>query len=84
MVDEMTKLMSVDFDGTYFMYTYEIDEDILTVENMQALKDDLTKYLKKTWVDNPAKPSMNAIHGKVVYVYKGSLSKDTLRIEFEP
>ena len=83
-VDEMTTLLSAVFDGTDFVYTYEIDEDIFPIEKMRVLKDDFTQHLKETWVDNPAKPSLNAINAKVVYIYTGSLSEDTLKIEFEP
>ena len=83
-VDEMTKVIAVDFDGTDFVYTYEIDEEYLTIEKLKILEEEMTNYQKQIWKSNPQlanlKKNLNRINGKVVYKYTGSESKKTMTI----
>ncbi|MBO4565225.1 MAG: hypothetical protein J5720_07305 [Bacteroidaceae bacterium] len=87
-VDDATKVIEVDFDGTDFVYNYELDEEYLTIENLKILEDDMTKYQKEMWKSNPQlsnlKNNLNKINGKVVYKYTGSETKKTVTIAFEP
>lgn len=83
-VDPATKCISVDFDGENFTYTYEINEEDASIEQMRTEKETLEQFLKDN-LSNSAefsavKRNLQMINGKVKYVYIGSKSKDKLEL----
>lgn len=86
--DAMTRVDSVSFDGECFVYTYEINEDYATIEQLQKFqRKTMEENLKNNWENNPQlagiKEKLIRINGKVVYNYVGSSSKDVIKIVIE-
>ena len=86
-LDEMTTALSVKFDGTNFVYTYEIDENLMTIEQLRLLQDNLILSIKNGWDNDPnmikLKTALKQIEGNAIYHYIGSKSKETHTITIE-
>lgn len=87
-IDFMTKALSAQFDGTNMVYTYEIDEDYATIDQLRDLKKEELKNFLKTNLDNSpefaeTKENLIKINGKVIYNYIGNTSKKVLTITID-
>lgn len=85
-VDYMTTLVSCEFDGKKFVYSYEIDEDYRTVSEMKesGYVDEFRASLQKDWDENPElkvmKENLNKIGGSLIYEYRGNTTGEVLSI----
>lgn len=82
-VDYMTTLVSCEFDGKNFVYSYEIDEDYRTVSEIkEGYADEFRASLQKDWDENPElkimKDNLNKIGGSVIYEYHGNTTGESL------
>lgn len=86
-IDAMTRVVSVDFDGTNFVYTYEINEDYTTIDEMRANKETIEKNIRNNIDKTPQieglKENLIKIKGNFVYNYVGSKSIKVLTIIIE-
>ena len=87
-VDFMTKAVSVKFDGKNLVYTYEIDEEYATIEQLEfAKKEEMEQNIKATLESIPqfavTKANLKKINGKVVYNYVGSASNNVMVITID-
>jgi len=87
-VDAMTRVISCDFDGSDVIYTYEIDEDVASIDDLRTMKETLKGNVKSVLDNTPGfaatKKNLQIIDGKVVYNYVGNKSKKVLTITIEP
>ncbi|MBR3757960.1 MAG: hypothetical protein IKK62_05970 [Bacteroidaceae bacterium] len=84
-IDVMTRADSVFFDGKNLVYTYEIDENYATIEQLQKYqKETMEKSIRNALEKTPqvagVKENLMKIDGKVIYNYVGSSSKEVLTI----
>ena len=83
-IDPMTRAVSVDFDGTNLISTYEIDEEYTSIDQMRSNQEAMEKNIRNTLDNTPqfigSKESLMKINGKVIYNYVGSESKKVLTI----
>jgi len=86
-VDYMTTIVSCEFDGKNFIYSYVIDEDYGTIPEMKenGHADDIRSSIEKDWDENPElkimKDNLKKVGGNVVYEYLGNITGETLCIE---
>ena len=87
-INFMTRCVSIDFDGTNVVYTYEIDEDYATIDQLKNQRETLEQAIKSNIEANPQIKSMTSplkkIGGKLVYNYVGDTSKKILTLTIEP
>lgn len=85
--DPMTTIVSIDFDGTNFIYNYEVDEEYISIDQMRTNQETMEKNIKNNLDNAPgfigAKENLMKINGKVVYNYVGSESKKVLTITID-
>lgn len=87
-VDFMTRWISCDFDGNNLIYTYEIDEDYATIDQMRSIQQEtMAKSIKNTLESTPqfagTKANLAKIKGKVIYNYVGDTSKKVMTITID-
>lgn len=51
-LDETTTITSVDIKGNYFVYNYTVDEGLVSVESMNAYKEEMKEEIMKTLKSN--------------------------------
>lgn len=86
--DAVSTILSVDFDGKNLIYTYEIDEDYISIDQARATqKDNMEKNIRTGLENNPqfaaTKENLKKIGGKVIYNYIGNSSGKILTIEID-
>ena len=85
-VDALTLCTSCEFDGENVIYNYELDEDMVAIENVD--KSILESTILETWKTNPAvratKQNLIILDGDVIYNYTGSKTKETFTIKIKP
>ena len=88
-VDYMTTLVSCEFDGKNFIYSYVIDEDYGTIPEMKenGHADEIRSSIKKDWDENPElkimKDNLKKVGGSVVYEYLGNITGESMIIEID-
>jgi len=85
-VDALTLCTSCEFDGENVIYNYELDEDVVAIEDID--KSVLENTILETWKTNPGvratKQNLIILDGSVIYNYTGSKTKETFTIKIKP
>lgn len=76
--------MTCTFDGTNMVYNYIVDENYVSMDDIQANKSMLKSYLESTPECADMIESLKVLDGKVIYNYTGKYSgrKITEKISF--
>lgn len=78
------KLLSCDFDGKNFIYSYEIDEDYISIEQMRETREERQVAIKRMLMDTdefaPIIRNLKKINGNVIYYYVGNMSHKSMSI----
>lgn len=78
------KLLSCDFDGKNFIYSYEINEDYVSIEQMRETKEERQVAIKRMLMDTdefaPIIRNLSKINGNVIYYYIGNMSHKSMSI----
>lgn len=86
-VDPMSRAVSIDFDGTNLIYTFEIDEEYTSIDQMRTNEEAMEKNIRNILDNTPqfivTKENLMKINGKVIYNYVGSESKKVLTITID-
>jgi hypothetical protein len=88
-IDFMTRCTSCIFDGKNLIYSYEIDENYGSMDDLiRVQKEAMEAQAKAAWESNPqlagTKQSLKTLGGSVIYNYVGSRSKKALTITVKP
>lgn len=85
-VDEITIMSSCEFDGKNIFYNYEIDEELVSLDDIDIsiLEDSITEE----WKTNPdlkeLTHQLNILEGSAIYSYTGSNTGESFSITIHP
>ena len=83
-IDAISKCISCNFDGENMVYTYEIDENSISIDKLSEIKETMEKNLKNQLSENTqfaiTKENLIKVGGTVIFNYVGSKSKKVMTI----
>ena len=83
-IDETTRVQSIVFDGQNIIYTYDVDENYITISQMRALQSEIEKELRKDFYSNKELAEVRGyllvLEGTVIHNYIGNKTKQVLTI----
>ena len=87
-LDEVTTFVSCGFENNCFTYRYMIDENLVSIEDLRAAKDEIKKVTYETLQNESdfvtgIQPHLQQLHSKLMYVYTGSQSEESMTIEYQ-
>ena len=86
-IDNATKCLSCEFDGKNIIYSYEVNEDIISIEQLRIQKETMEKilhtYLKTNALVTETKKNLKKIKGKFIYHYIGDTSCSVMTLSFD-
>lgn len=84
-IDETTRVQSIVFDGQNIIYTYDVDENYITISQMRALQSEIEKELRKEFYSNKELAEVRGyllvLEGTAIYNYVGNKTKQVLTIK---